>query len=398
MLLFAIATLCPFLLIAAAIAWGGIWAWGSLAFLTLLAFSLDRLAPEEIDNAPLDAEFPASNNLLVLLGLSHLAILPLSVWAIAGQSGLSLLDRAVIAVAVSILLGQISHPVAHELIHKSTRSKHLLGQLVYSSMLFGHHASAHLRVHHVYVGNDADPNSARLGESFYSFVLRTWPAGFMAGLHAENRLRKGQPLVQHPYVLYLTVALAVIIGAYVGAGLPGLSALVVIAIYSQLQILMSDYVQHYGLRRYALADGRLEPIGPQHSWNAPHWFTSAMTLNAPRHSDHHMAPSRPYPALQLDEDKMPCLPYSLPVMAGIALVPPFWRRVMDARCLRWHPVWTEPTQVTSRDIPPAVLAHAKSGSVPRAVLAVSEHANTHPDPAHDRHRNDRAVRRPDDGG
>jgi len=33
---------------------------------------------------------------------------------------------------------------------------------------------------------------------------------------------------------------------------------------------------------------------------------------------------------------MPMLPYSLPMMAVIALMPPLWRRVMDPRVAHWE--------------------------------------------------------------
>ncbi len=65
-------------------------------------------------------------------------------------------------------------------------------------------------------------------------------------------------------------------------------------------------------------------------------MSSAMMSNAPRHSDHHMHPMRPYPALQLDDVVMPILPHSLPVMATIALIPGWWRKVMDPRVQNWQ--------------------------------------------------------------
>ncbi len=392
MSLFAIATFSPALLILAAILWGGVWAWLAAGFVTFLAFSLDRLTPEQIENTDPQAEFPAGTPLLIALGLAHIGLLAAGIWAVAGESGLTMTERGLIAAAISLFFGQISHPVAHELIHRSRRSLRFLGQLVYTTMLFGHHASAHLKVHHAHVGSRADPNSAPLGEGFYSFALRAWPQGFMAGLRAENRLRKGRSVWRHPYVFYLAGATLVAAGSLMLAGVPGLSALVVITLYAQLQILMSDYIQHYGLQRQVLADGRLEPVGPQHSWNAPHWFTSAMSLNAPRHSDHHVTPRRPYPALQLDEDKMPCLPYSLPIMAGIALVPPVWRRVMDPRCARWLPVWIDRAPVDARNIPPAVVAHAKPAGTTGAVLPDFAHAKDTPPPVPDPQRGNRQRR------
>ena len=94
-------------------------------------------------------------------------------------------------------------------------------------------------------------------------------------------------------------------------------------------------MQHYGLRRADLPGGKSAPIGPEHSWNAPHGFSSGLMLNAPRHSDHHAHPGRAYPGLRLDRAAMPILPHSLPVMAVIALWPPLWRRVMDPRARAW---------------------------------------------------------------
>jgi alkane 1-monooxygenase len=79
-----------------------------------------------------------------------------------------------------------------------------------------------------------------------------------------------------------------------------------------------------------LADGSYAPLTNRHSWNSPHWFSSLMMVNASRHSDHHAHPGRVYPALQLTDD-MPRLPYSLPAMGIVALIPPLWFKLMDKR-------------------------------------------------------------------
>jgi len=81
--------------------------------------------------------------------------------------------------------------------------------------------------------------------------------------------------------------------------------------------------------------GKAEPIAAQHSWNSPHWYSSAFMLNAPRHSDHHACPARGYTALRLPDDG-PMLPSSLPLMACLALFPGLWRRVMDPRAAVWQ--------------------------------------------------------------
>ncbi|MBD3765108.1 MAG: fatty acid desaturase, partial [Rhodobacterales bacterium] len=166
---------------------------------------------------------------------------------------------------------------------------------------------------------------------------------FRAGLAAENarrdRLRaRGQRPGLHPYAGYLTGWLAWLAGAWALAGPAGAAVAVALGAYASGQLLLSDYVQHYGLTRAVDARGGAEPVAARHSWNAAPRMSAATMLNAPRHSDHHAHPSRPYPALRLDPpDRMPTLPRSLPVMAALALVPPLWRRVMDRRAARWAP-------------------------------------------------------------
>ena len=335
MRLFAFATGLPFALVAAAALWGGPWGWLAVGYVTVLVFCLDRLIARQAVTADPEAEFPGDAWLLLGLGGAHFAVLALAVRGVAGAGGLDAAERVLLAMAAGLVAGQVSHPVAHELIHRAGRGKRRLGRLIYTSLLFGHHASAHLHVHHVHVATRDDPSSARPGEGFYRYALRAWPGAFRAGLAAETRRHRGA-LWRHPYAAYIGGAVVLVAGAAALWDWQGIVSYGVIAAYAQSQILLSDYVQHYGLRRARRPDGRAEPVGPAHSWNAPHWYSSATTLNAPRHSDHHVTPARPFPALQLAPDAMPVLPHSLPVCAVVALVPPIWRRMMDARAARWR--------------------------------------------------------------
>lgn len=354
--LFAVATLTPFALCLIAALWGGIWTAMALGYVTLWIFVLDRHVTARCPDTDPQAGFRAATVLLVVLALAHFGLLALCLGAVAGATGLDPAERATVALTGALIMGQIAHPVAHELIHRPSRALRRLGLGIYTSLLFGHHASAHLLVHHKAVGTEADPASARRGEGFYRYALRAWACGFRDGLRAETRRnrRAGRPVRRHPYALYLGGATMMLTGTALTLGTAGLAALVFIAGHAQMQVLLADYVQHYGLRRARLPDGRLEPVGPQHSWNAPHWYSAAMMLNAPRHSDHHIRPSRPYPALQLTSRTMPCLPHALPVMAALALVPPLWRRVMDSRCAHWakdRPCGAKSTGPTARDLP-----------------------------------------------
>ena len=336
MFLFASATLAPLALLILGALWGGWWIMAGIAAMTLFTWAGDHLTHHAAAASGDEAEFPSGDGLAIALALLLLAGLALAVRAFGAE--FAGLEMAGLLVGWGLAFGQIGHPVAHELIHRGARGMRLLGRALYAAVLMGHHASSHLRVHHLHVGTDDDPASAPLGMGFWTYAPRAWAGSFMAGLRAETalRARAGQPAPgwTHPYVGYGLGAAVALLLAYGLAGWPGVAGLVGIAAYAQVQILLSDYVQHYGLRRQVLPDGRLEAVGPRHSWNAPQRWSGAMTLHAPRHSDHHAHPARPYPALRL-EAGMPLLPRSLPVMAAAALVPPLWRRMMDRRALRW---------------------------------------------------------------
>jgi alkane 1-monooxygenase len=271
--------------------------------------------------------------LLVTLGLLHLLVLPVAVWAAAGDSGLGPAARVGLALGAGLWIGQVAVPAAHELIHRGDRGRFLLGAAVYSSLLFGHHASAHRLVHHRHVATRDDPNTARAGEGFWRFFLRAWAGSFRAGLQAERALRGHGG----PYAGYSVGAAAALALGFAAAGLAGVAVWTGIALHAVSQILLADYVQHYGLVRRLRPDGRPEPVGDRHSWNAPHRFTARMMLNAPRHSDHHAHPARPYPALGLpDAEAAPRLPHALPLCCVVALLPPLWRRMMAPHLARWQ--------------------------------------------------------------
>jgi alkane 1-monooxygenase len=239
--------------------------------------------------------------------------------------------------ATASFFGQVSHPNAHELIHRKSRLMRAVGAAVYTSVGFGHHVSAHRLVHHRHVGTVEDPNTPLPGESFWAYLPRAWRGSFMAGLACEEeRLeRRGLPLhsIHNPYLVWVGgAALSLLLALWI-AGPVGALALIVLGALTGGQVLLSDYIQHYGLQRLEMPNGRTEPVGPHHSWNAPRGFSSYLMMNAPAHSEHHMHPDRPYDRLDPRAD-VPTLPWSLPIMAMLATVPPVWHRVMDRRALK----------------------------------------------------------------
>jgi len=332
MMLFALATLLPIPLLAGGALFGGWWVALALVYLTGLTFTLDTFVKVVAPPVP-EAEFPVANSLSIALGVLHFPLLAVIVYGLSADT-LSTLAKLVLFMAAGLYFGQVGNSNAHELIHRGARHLHSIGKWVYISLLFGHHTSAHPLVHHRYVATDMDPNTSRLGETYYAYLPRAWIGSFRKGLAAENARRKGQPLWQHPYAQYIGgAALMVSIAALIG-GFKGAVVYIALAGYAQSQLMLSDYVQHYGLQR-KITNGKPEPVGAQHSWNSPHWFSSALMLNAPRHSDHHAHPTREYPTLTLPTDG-PMLPRSLPTMATLALFPSRWFKVMNPRVAKWQ--------------------------------------------------------------
>jgi len=332
---YALATLPPLAMLIAGALWGGAWGAAALVWLTLLAAGLDHWLSPPAPPAQ-GTHGPGADALSALLALGHLALLPLAVLALA-DPGRSLGETVPLFFAAASFLGQVSHPNAHELIHRKSALLRGLGAAVYAAMLFGHHVSAHRLVHHRFVGTQDDPNTPRAGEGFWRFLPRAWAGSWRAGLAQETgrAARRGQAALslRNPYWIWVGGgALATVLAAQL-AGPAGLAWMLALAALAHMQILLSDYIQHYGLHRLPLPSGRIEPVGPHHSWNAPRGFSSYLMLNAPSHSDHHMHPNRPYDVLQTPADA-PRLPYSLPIMAMLAVIPPVWRRNMDRRAAR----------------------------------------------------------------
>ena len=331
---YALVTLTPALLIAlGATVWGfaGVLA---LIWLTLIAAGLDRLLEppphEDADHAPW------SDRLALALGLAHPVLIVL-VLAALGDALLSIGESLALILALASFMGQVSHPNAHELIHRKPALPRAIGAMVYASVGFGHHVSAHRLVHHRHVGTEDDPNTPLPGESFWAYLPRAWVGSFQAGLACEmERLeRQGRRahILNTPYALWIGGGLVSLGLALWIAGLGGVLVLILLAALFGGQVLMSDYIQHYGLQRLDLPNGRREPVSPHHSWNAPSGFSSYLMMNAPAHSEHHMHPDRPYDRLNPQGD-VPMLPHALPIMAVLAMIPPVWHRMMDRRALK----------------------------------------------------------------
>ena len=107
---------------------------------------------------------------------------------------------------------------------------------------------------------------------------------------------------------------------------------VIQAVMGFLLLEVVNYIEHYGLLRQRVANGRYERCRPPHSWNSNNLASNLFLYHLERHSDHHANPTRRYQALR-HVDEAPQLPSGYALMICVAAVPPLWRRVMDHRVL-----------------------------------------------------------------
>jgi len=230
--------------------------------------------------------------------------------------------------------GVLAINVAHELIHRRARLDRTIGGLLLSSVNYATFKIEHVRGHHVWVATEHDPSSARRGDTVYSFVpqalfhntLNAWR------LEAERLRRLGlKPIsLQNEMLGWTLVTLAFATAAWWVAGPVGLVGFFFQGLVAAATLEVINYVEHYGLQRRRLANGRYEKPEPRHSWNSDFWLSNAMLLQLQRHSDHHANPSRPYTRLR-SWPEAPQLPLGYSAMLPIAFIPPLYRRLIHPR-------------------------------------------------------------------
>jgi alkane 1-monooxygenase len=263
------------------------------------------------------------------------------IWYVTATAHLGTLEKIGLFFGIGVMSGTIGITYAHELAHQKLKFERWCADILLSMVLYSHFRSEHLLVHHRYVGTPKDPVTARYNEGFHRYfprVLRQQPVSAFkaeAAMLARKKLpwhHKSNPFWRYAALQLVMLVLAVWIGGFAGLGWFLLQAIV-----AMWQLELVNYVEHYGLTRTHLGDGKYEHVLPRHSWNASQLASNWLLINLQRHSDHHYKPDRRFPMLQTyDEDDAPQLPYGYPIMTMAAMIPPVWRRIMDPKVRAWR--------------------------------------------------------------
>lgn len=254
---------------------------------------------------------------------------------------LSRTEVIVLFFSLGVSSGTIGIVYAHELLHQRDRLERWLGDLLLASVLYSHFRTEHLLVHHRHVGTRRDAVTALYNEGFHKFFYRVLKEGPPSAWAAEKAMlaRRGLSVWnrRNPHFRYWALQISALILAVMVGGIAGLYLFLWQAFVAVWQLELTNYVEHYGLTRRHLGDGKYEHVKPHHSWNAAQMATNWLLINLQRHSDHHYKPDRRFPLLQnYAESEAPQLPYGYPVMTFAAMVPPLWRRIMNKRVKAWR--------------------------------------------------------------
>jgi len=248
-------------------------------------------------------------------------------------AGTDFLEAAGLTLSNGLTTGIFGMVAAHEMVHSRDRPERAIGLIFLASVFYLHFSISHVYGHHRRAATFDDPASARLGEGLYSFLLRSIVGQFGEAWdhEARRRQRLRRPVIGpgNRMIGFLAVE-AVILIAIGLASLPALAFVLVNAALAIVLLETFNYVAHYGLSRRATGNGSIERLGPHHSWNSSNWMNNSALFNMGRHSDHHRHTTRHYQRLERLSPS-PELPSGYATSMVTALVPPLWRRIMDAR-------------------------------------------------------------------
>ncbi len=253
-------------------------------------------------------------------------------------------EQYVLFIGLGVISGTIGINYSHELMHQKPKLERHLGDVLLAMVLYSHFRSEHMLVHHRYVGTPRDPVTARYSEGFWRFLPRVLRQSYLSSFRAEKAMLARKNLSwshsSNPFWKYWALQGFMLILAFVIGGWWGLFLFTVQATSAIFQLELVNYIEHYGLTRKHLGDGKYEHVMPRHSWNTAYRASNWLLINLQRHSDHHYKPDRRFPLLQNHSAAdAPQLPYGYPLMTLAALSPTLWRRMMNPRVRKWRAMY-----------------------------------------------------------
>ncbi|MFY1050764.1 alkane 1-monooxygenase [Ectopseudomonas khazarica] len=321
------------------------WAWLVITVvfgvIPLLDFVVGRdpANPDERDQVPA-LEAQGYYRLLSLATVPLLlAMLVWSAWIFVSYAGWSWVGQLGWVLSVGTVMGAIGITVSHELIHKEAALEQNAGGLLLAAVCYAGFKVEHVRGHHVHVSTPEDASSSRFGQSLYAFLPHAYKHNFLNAwrLEAERLQRRGLPALhwRNELIWWYAISALLLLGFSLAFGWLGALFFLGQALMAFTLLEIVNYVEHYGLHRRKLDNGRYERTTPHHSWNSNFLLTNLFLFHLQRHSDHHAYAKRRYQVLRHFDDS-PQLPNGYAGMIVLALFPPLWRAIMDPKVRAYY--------------------------------------------------------------
>lgn len=323
--------------------WTGntMWLWFFLALFYLGLPVFDKLFGEDAQNPP-EAAVPQLEKDFYYRAVTY-ALVPIIAFGFfynvifLATHELGFWHWLAVAITTGSLLG-FGLNLGHELGHKKRKLDQWLALFTLSLGGYGHFSIEHNRGHHRDVATPEDPASSKMGENIYRFMLREIPGAFKRAwaLEKERLERKGLSQWHPSNEIVQTTTMTVLMwgGLLLAFGWVMVPILAVVGFWGAFQLTSANYIEHYGLMRKKLPDGRYERCAPHHSWNSNHLVSNLVVFQLQRHSDHHANPARGFQSLR-DFPDLPTLPSGYFGMFLAAYVPPVWYAIMNPKLVQW---------------------------------------------------------------
>ena len=246
--------------------------------------------------------------------------------------------------SMGLLSGTFGINVGHELGHRINKTEQYLAKMLLASSLYMHFFIEHNKGHHKNVATPNDPSSARMNEPVYLFYFRTIIFSYLSAWHIANdeaMKKTGKKFSVKNEMIQAHLFQSLLLGIiYIAFGLLPLLYFLSAALMGILLLETVNYIEHYGLQRKEIAEGKYERALPTHSWNSNHVLGRMMLFELSRHSDHHFLASRKYQILK-HHDNAPQLPTGYPGSMLLSLIPPLWFGIMNKRIAEIFPEYEQ---------------------------------------------------------
>jgi alkane 1-monooxygenase len=293
----------------------------------------DPTNPDELTDVPAMSEDKSYRWFALAMVPIWFGVLFWSGWIFV-HNDYSLLGQFGWILSIGTLGGIIAINLGHELIHKDPRIENWAGGLLLASVSYGGFKVEHVRGHHVAVSTPDDASSSQYNQGLYSFLPHAFVHNFTNAwrLEKEYLARKGKSFFSVDNELFWWYGISAALTATFAVlwGWQGAIFFLGQSFFAALALEIINYIEHYGLHRRELDNGKYERVTPAHSWNSNYLLTNLALFQLQRHSDHHAYAKRRYQVLRHYEES-PQLPGGYASMYVLALFPPLWKKVMNPR-------------------------------------------------------------------